>query len=115
MSICLAGLVGLGALGSGIYAIVSGSKQTSQSEATLLFMHNDVIYYITGESIAELPGEGEVIEVKNVINPNVVPTENGDANFGSVGDIYILVGEDMYYSFADAYYICVPVITKPVE
>ena len=116
MSILLAGLVGVGALGGGIYAIVSGSKPTSQQSENLpLFMYNDTVYLVSGEASTELPGGGEMIEVKNVIKPNVVPAQNGDANFGSVGDTYILVGDDMYYSFDGAYHICQPVSTRPVE
>ena len=116
MSICLAGLVGLGALGGGIYAIVTGSQNTSQqSDATPLFMYDDTIYLVTGETLEELPDKGEMVQVENVINSNVVPVNNGDANFGSVGDTYILLGEDMYYSFGGNYHICQPVGTRPVE
>ncbi len=115
MSILLASLVGLGALGSGLYAIFSGSKPAQQDEATPLFMYNDTIYLVTGETLEVLPDKGEMIQAENIIKPNVVPVQNGDANFGSVGDTYILIGEDMYYSFDGAYHVCVPVSTKPVE
>ena len=116
MCIVLAALVGVGALGGGIYAIVSGSKQpVQQTENTALFMYNDTLYLVTGEIIEALPAEGETTVVEKVIKPNVVPVENGAANFGSVGDEYILIGEDMYYSFDGAYHICTPVSTKPVE
>ena len=116
MCILLAGLVGIGALGGGIYAIVSGSKPTSQQSENLpLFMHNDTLYLVSGETVTEIPDEGEIIEVQNVIKFGVVPVQNGDANFGSVGDTYILVGDDMYYSFDGAYHICQPVSTRPVE
>jgi hypothetical protein len=113
--IVLAVLVGAGTLGGSLYAVFNGSSQ-QDSGGTPLFMYNDQLYLVTDQVVQAIEEKNQTISVVSRIKDNVVPQKNGESNFCPVGDIFVYTDSgDLYFTYNDAYLLCIPVTTNPEE
>lgn len=115
LCIVLAALIGIGALGGGLYTIITSSAQKS-AEGTPLFMYHDQLYLISDEIVQAIEEENQTVTVESRIDDNVIPQQNGESNFCPVGDSFVYTeGGDLYYPDEGGYRLCIPVTTDPEE
>lgn len=115
LCVILAALIGVSALGGGLYALLSGVSQ-QDSGGTPLFRYNDQLYLVTDQSVQAIEEENQNVFVESRIEENVIPQQNGESNFCPVGDSFVYTeGGDLYYPYNGAYLLCVPVTTSPEE